>query len=143
MTATWNSPTPMNGSSLPIITSSGVTGIASRFSIVPRSRSRVTASEVMITMVRVRMVPTRPGHDVVAGEPFRVVAAVDAQVEGGLALGELAQRPLQVMLERPDLQGAQGAQRVAGGDRVAGVALDQQLRAVAAQQVARRTRPGW
>ena len=61
MTVTCTSPTPMNGSSLPIITSSGVTGMASRFSMVPRSRSRVTASAVMITMVMVRMVPTRPG----------------------------------------------------------------------------------
>ena len=51
----------MKGRSLPIITSSGVTGMASRFSMVPRSRSRVTASAVMITMVMVRIVPTRPG----------------------------------------------------------------------------------
>ena len=51
----------MKGSSLPIMTSSGVTGMASRFSMVPRSRSRVTASAVMITMVMVRIVPTRPG----------------------------------------------------------------------------------
>jgi hypothetical protein len=46
---------------LPIITSIGRTGIASRFSIVPRSRSRVTASAVIITMVMVRITASRPG----------------------------------------------------------------------------------
>jgi hypothetical protein len=41
--------------------SNGVTGIASRLSIVPRSISRVTESAVKISIVRVRMVPSRPG----------------------------------------------------------------------------------
>ena len=36
-------------------------GIESRFSMVPRSISRVTDSAVKISMVMVRMVPTRPG----------------------------------------------------------------------------------
>ena len=46
---------------LPSITSTGVIGIASRLSMVPRSISRVTDSAVKISMVMVRMVPTRPG----------------------------------------------------------------------------------
>ena len=37
------------------------TGIARRFSIVPRSRSRVTASAVMTTRVKVSSVPISPG----------------------------------------------------------------------------------
>ncbi len=41
------------------------------------------------------------------------------------------------MLQGPNLQRAQGTQGIAGGDGVGGVALDQELRAVAAQQVAR------
>jgi hypothetical protein len=49
------------GAILPAITSIGLTGMARRFSIVPRSRSRVTASAVIITMVMVRMTPSNPG----------------------------------------------------------------------------------
>ena len=41
--------------------SSGVIGMASRLSMVPRSVSRVTESAVKISMVRVRMVPSSPG----------------------------------------------------------------------------------
>ena len=41
--------------------SSGVIGIDSRLSMVPRSTSRVTDSAVKISMVKVRMVPIRPG----------------------------------------------------------------------------------
>ena len=43
------------------MTSTGVIGIDSRLSMVPRSISRVTESAVKISMVMVRMVPTRPG----------------------------------------------------------------------------------
>ena len=39
----------------------GRAGVASRFSKVPRSRSRVIASPVISTIVIVRMVPSRPG----------------------------------------------------------------------------------
>ena len=39
----------------------GVAGMARRFSIVPRSVSRVSAIEVIITMVICRMTPRRPG----------------------------------------------------------------------------------
>jgi len=46
---------------LPSITSMGVMGMASRFSMVPRSISRVTDNAVKISMVMVRMVPTSPG----------------------------------------------------------------------------------
>ena len=41
--------------------STGVIGIDRRFSIVPRSISRVTESAVKISIVMVRMVPTSPG----------------------------------------------------------------------------------
>ena len=41
--------------------STGLIGMASRDSIVPRSISRVTDRAVKISMVRVRMVPTSPG----------------------------------------------------------------------------------
>ncbi len=46
---------------LPVITSTAVAGVASRFSIVPRSVSRVIASPVISTMVIVRITPISPG----------------------------------------------------------------------------------
>ena len=46
---------------LPSMISTGVIGMESRLSIVPRSISRVTDSAVKISMVMVRMVPTSPG----------------------------------------------------------------------------------
>ncbi len=54
-------PTTMYGVIFPVITSNGRTGVASRFSIVPRSRSRVIASAVMTTIVIVRTTPMSPG----------------------------------------------------------------------------------
>ena len=60
-TVVWTTPTAMYGSSLPIITSNGVAGVASRLSIVPRSTSRVTAMAVIITSVIERMIASRPG----------------------------------------------------------------------------------
>ena len=54
-------PTMTNGASLPTITSSGWTGVASKVSIVPRSCSRVTPIAVIITRVRVSTMPSRPG----------------------------------------------------------------------------------
>jgi hypothetical protein len=59
--AVWIMPTMTNGASLPIITSSGCTGVASRLSIVPRSCSRVTPIAVIITRVMVSTTPSRPG----------------------------------------------------------------------------------
>jgi hypothetical protein len=41
--------------------STGRIGIESRLSMVPRSISRVTERAVKISMVRVRIVPMRPG----------------------------------------------------------------------------------
>ena len=43
------------------MTSSGRVGMASRFSIVPVSRSRVMASPVMSTIVMVSTTPISPG----------------------------------------------------------------------------------
>ena len=54
-------PTMTYGMILPSMISTGVIGIDSRFSIVPRSISRVTESAVKISIVMVRMVPTSPG----------------------------------------------------------------------------------
>ncbi len=54
-------PTSTNGAILPIMISTGLIGMASRLSIVPRSISRVTASAVNIIMVMVSTTPSRPG----------------------------------------------------------------------------------
>jgi hypothetical protein len=51
----------MYGTSLPIMISSGLTGIASRFSKVPRSRSRAMARPVIMISVIVRITPISPG----------------------------------------------------------------------------------
>ncbi len=54
-------PTSTKGAILPIMISTGLMGMASRFSMVPRSISRVTASAVYIIMVMVSTTPSRPG----------------------------------------------------------------------------------
>jgi len=54
-------PTMTYGTILPNMISTGLIGIDSRLSMVPRSISRVTESAVKISMVMVRMVPTSPG----------------------------------------------------------------------------------
>ena len=51
----------MYGTIFPAMTSNGRTGIANRFSIVPRSRSRVMARPVISTIISVRITPIRPG----------------------------------------------------------------------------------
>ncbi len=51
----------MNGSTLPIVSSAGETGVAMRNSRLPRSRSRTIAIAVNSTIVIVRMTPMRPG----------------------------------------------------------------------------------
>ncbi len=61
MIETWIRPISTYGTILPVITSSGFAGVASRFSIVPRSVSRVIASPVISTIVMVRMTPISPG----------------------------------------------------------------------------------
>ena len=66
---------------LPSMISTGVIGIDSRLSIVPRSISRVTDSAVKISMVMVRMVPTRPGTMLSWRRAGRVVARVGADLE--------------------------------------------------------------
>ena len=69
------------GTILPVITSSGSTGVASRFSIVPRSRSRVIASPVIMTIVMVRITPMRPGTTLYCVIALGVVEPVDLHVE--------------------------------------------------------------
>ena len=66
---------------LPNMTSTGLIGIDSRLSMVPRSISRVTDSAVKISMVMVRMVPTRP-VEVMFGKiiPYVIVGFVQASL---------------------------------------------------------------
>ena len=61
ITVICTAPTARNGSTLPSMISSGLIGIASRFSIVPRSVSRVRPIAVIITIVICKMVPNSPG----------------------------------------------------------------------------------
>ncbi len=61
--------------------STGVIGIDSRFSMVPRSISRVTDSAVKISIVMVRMVPTSPGTMLSLLSTGRIVARVGADLE--------------------------------------------------------------
>ena len=63
---------------------------------------------------------------------------MDAQLERRASPGARPERPFEVVRERRGWRGAERRQRVAGGDRVGGVGLDQQLRPVAAEQVARK-----
>ena len=61
MITDWISPTTMYGAILPAITSNGSTGVASSPSYVPRSRSRVIANAVIITIVNCRITASNPG----------------------------------------------------------------------------------
>ena len=61
ISAACTKPTMTYGTILPSMISTGVIGMESRLSMVPRSISRVTESAVKISIVMVRMVPTRPG----------------------------------------------------------------------------------
>lgn len=70
MTATCTAPTARKGVILPTMISPGVAGMASRFSIVPRSISRVSAIEVIITIVICRMIPSRPGTMLICVSPL-------------------------------------------------------------------------
>src|SRR6266853_1966380 len=76
----------------------GRTGVASRFSIVPRSRSRVMASEVMITMVMVSIVPTRPGT--------MLYCVIPSQLQHSLTVGggcnNLADAEVAAVFHRPN-----------------------------------------
>ena len=57
---------PAYGSTLPIINSPLVNGVAISNSMLPRSRSRTMATAVNITMVMVRMMPISPGTMLIA-----------------------------------------------------------------------------
>ena len=110
--------------------SSGVIGIASRLSIVPRSTSRVTESAVKISIVMVRIVPIRPGTMLSWLDPGRVVARVLADLERRRPLCGIARSlrsaGLTDLLER--------AKRRARRHRIGRVGRDQQRRPVAAPQ---------
>ena len=69
---------------------------------MPRSRSRVSAIEVTITIVMVRMMAKQAGHDVVLGVGFGIVERVHDGDEGGAA-GARAPAVLQIVAQRrPD-----------------------------------------
>jgi hypothetical protein len=52
---------PTKGSTLPMVSSHGDTGVAISISMLPRSRSRTSAMPVNITSVMVRITPISPG----------------------------------------------------------------------------------
>ncbi|MCY1534434.1 hypothetical protein D9M68_698070 [compost metagenome] len=52
---------PTKGSTLPMVSSQGDTGVVMSISMLPRSRSRTRAMAVNSTMVMVRITPTSPG----------------------------------------------------------------------------------
>ncbi len=108
--------------------STGVIGIASRLSMVPRSISRVTDSAVKISMVMVRMVPTSPGTMLSWVTPSRVVARMGADFErhdGSAGTSRSCDSAVcQHLVER--------AERGTRGHRIGGVGRDQHRRLVAA-----------
>src|SRR5438309_8843988 len=98
---------------LPSMISTGVIGMAKRLSIVPRSISRVTESAVKISMVMVRMVPTKPGT-ILNDIGRRIVAGVGADLERW----RRAVRDRTVVLQRGLHQRAERGHGRAGGHRV-------------------------
>ena len=66
---------------LAIITSSGRTGMASRFSIVPRSRSLVIDSVVMNRVDNSQHDADQPRHDIEHGQLLGIVAGVNDELE--------------------------------------------------------------
>ncbi|MCY1277213.1 hypothetical protein D9M70_259010 [compost metagenome] len=61
ITVTCTRPMPTKGSTLPMVSSQGDTGVVMSISMLPRSRSRTRAMAVNSTMVMVRITPTSPG----------------------------------------------------------------------------------
>jgi len=80
--------------------------------------------------------PHQAGDDVVLGDPFRIVAGVDAELQRIGAGSQVGERPLEIVLQRRDDEGTQGTDGVAGGRRIGGVRLHQHHGAVTPQQVA-------
>ena len=119
------------------MTSIGRAGVASRFSMVPSSRSRVTASAVISTMVTVRMTREQAGHDVEPRLALGIVAALQHELDGFGTAAQRFQRTDQVARQRLFDRGAGGGQRVGRRHRIGGVGVDQHLRALAADQAAR------
>ena len=113
---------------LPNIISTGLIGIESRLSMVPRSVSRVTESAVKISMVMVRMVPTSPGtmfsRDAAAGL-YRAWARISNGIDGGSPVKRSC-------CERGLHQGAERAEPRARRDRIGRIGRDQQRRTIAA-----------
>ena len=115
---------------------------ASRFSIVPRSRSRVIASPVISTIVIVRIDAHQPRDDVVLRDRLGVVARVRDELErAGLRRERRAAGRSGRATSADCASWAERRQRVAGRRRVGRVGLDQQRRPLAADQRAREVRP--
>ncbi|MCY1233255.1 hypothetical protein D9M72_457910 [compost metagenome] len=96
---------------MPVITSSGRTGVASRFSMVPRSRSRVMARPVIITMVIVRITPIRPGMMLYWVRPSGLYRRCTCTSNGALPPASGASEPFRSWV--PTLNGSCGSAAIA------------------------------
>ena len=120
--------------------------------MVPRSRSRVIASPVIITIVMVRITPMRPGTMLFCATPFGVVEPVDPHLERQLsaararATPDRARKGCERAGELPPCdrrrQLAHRGEGGAGRRRVGGIGFDEERGAFAAQQAAGEARPG-
>src|SRR5262249_8285599 len=116
-------------------TSLGRVGIERRFSIVPRSRSRVMARPVIITIVMVNHAhETR--NDVVLRNNFGIVGRVDAKFDWPACRTERSKRSFQIVLQGYIKKRWQRAESDSRGGRISRVRLDQQCRTIAAQEIA-------
>ncbi len=76
-------------------------------------------------------------HDVVLRVDLRIVERVDLQIVGAAGAVEPGERSLEVVLQRAVENSADGADRIAGGDGIGGVGLDQDRGVIAAHEIAR------
>src|SRR5262249_53467396 len=115
--------------------STGLIGIESRLSIVPRSVSRVTESAVKISVVIVRIVPSSPGTMLSAVTAAGLWRGGGGGGAGGGADFEGGARRIWdcVVVDQRGLdQRAQRRERRARGDWIGGIRCDQQRGLVAA-----------
>ena len=123
---------------LPISTSAGWAGMDSRFSIVPRSRSRVMPRPVIMIIVIVRTTPIRPGTMLYWVIPSGLYSVVDAQVDGVLARGpDKRAGPGDRAAARVFSSRREAADGVADGGGIGPVGFDQKRGPVAPQEIAR------
>ena len=110
--------------------------MASRFSIVPRSRSRVMASAVIITIVMVSTTPIRPGtmlYCVIASGLYLACTRIST---GSGVPAKGASGPLRSLARAVSSSVRREPTALRGRGRVGGVGLDENDRPVAAKEVA-------